>query len=173
MVICAMRTTALGKHALCLTTALVLGAAAGLTGCTSYTDYRGYLPRQEDVQKLQAGMTKTEVEALLGSPSTTATVNFTGDSYYYISSVIEERGFLDPQEVDRRILAVRFDQTDRVQSFGNYGLEDGQIVDFNTRKTPTRGREFTILQQLFQNLGRFTPNNKPPGRGRIGGPAPQ
>jgi hypothetical protein len=60
-----------------------------------------------------------------------------------------------------------------VQSFGNYGLEDGQIIDFNTRKTPTRGRDFTILQQLFQNLGRFTPNTKAPGRGTVGQPVGQ
>lgn len=152
---------------------LALATAILLSSCTSYVDYRGYLPRQADLERVQVGMAKTEVEALLGSPSTTATVNYAGDSYYYISSVVEERGFLDPVETDRKVFAVRFDQTDRVQSFANYGLEDGQIIDFNSRKTPTRGREYTILQQIFGNLGNFTPNQTPPGRGRVGQPVGQ
>ncbi len=98
-------------------------------------------------------MSKTEVTALLGSPSTTATVNVSGDSYYYISSKIETQGFFAPQETERNIFAIRFDQVDQVQSFAQYTLQDGQIVDVNSRTTPTKGREFTILQQLFGNIG--------------------
>ena len=135
-----------------LTLAVVL--ATGFTAaCTPTIDRRGYLPRAGDMQRISPGMSKTEVTALLGSPSTTATVNFTGDSYYYISSKVETQGFLDPKETERSIFAIRFDQTDQVQSFAQYTLEDGQIIDVNTRTTPTRGREFTILQQLFGNIG--------------------
>ncbi len=49
--------------------------------------------------------------------------------------------------------SIRFDQVDQVQSFAQYTLEDGQIVNVNSRTTPTKGREFTILQQLFGNIG--------------------
>lgn len=108
------------------------------------------------------GMTKIEVQALLGSPSTTATINTQGDSFYYISSVVERAAFFRPKEVDRQIFAVRFDPEDRVESFALYGLEDGQVVNFSTRTTPTPGRELSILQQLFQNVGRFGPD---PGGG--------
>lgn len=100
-------------------------------------------------------MPKAEVEALLGSPSTTATVNVTGDSYYYISSVVEQRSFLEPKEIDRKVLAVRFDQFEQVESFAHYGLEDGRIININSRKTPTRGKELSVLQQLFSNIGKF------------------
>ncbi|MGI9464334.1 MAG: outer membrane assembly protein BamE, partial [Aestuariivirgaceae bacterium] len=54
-----------------------------------------------------------------------------------------------------KVLAVRFDQLDQVESFAHYGLEDGQIINISTRRTPTRGKEFTVLQQLFSNIGRF------------------
>ncbi len=131
---------------------IVLGV--GFTAaCTPTIDHRGYLPRAGDLQRVSPGMSKTEVQALLGSPSTTATVNFTGDSYYYISSKVETQGFFEPKETERSVFAIRFDQIDQVQSFANYTLEDGRIVDVNSRKTPTRGREFTILQQLFGNIG--------------------
>lgn len=128
-----------------------------VVACSPIVDYRGYLPKGEDIRKVQTGMSKTEVEAILGSPSTTATITTSGDSYYYISSTVEQTAFFKPKVVDRKILAVRFDRDDRVEKFANYGLEDGIIIDFITRETPTRGKEFGILQQLFQNLGRFDP----------------
>ena len=130
-----------------------LAVVAGAGACAPNIDRRGYLPRAADLQKVQLGMSKAEVESILGSPSTTATINFSGDSYYYISSTVEQQAFFDPTVTDRKIFAVRFDQGDQVANFANYGLEDGRIIDFNTRKTPTRGKEFTILQQLFSNLG--------------------
>jgi len=136
-----------------------LGAGI-ITACTPRIDHRGYLPRAGDFQKIAPGMSKTEVEAILGSPSTTATIKKTGDSYYYISSKIETQGFLDPKETERSIFAIRFDEYDQVQSFAQYGLQDGQVININSRKTPTRGRELTILKQLFSNIGGKLPGSK-------------
>jgi outer membrane protein assembly factor BamE (lipoprotein component of BamABCDE complex) len=136
---------------------LLVLAMAVLANCSPIVDHRGYLPRQGDMDNLQHGMSKLEVEALLGSPSTTATINVSGDSYYYISSVMEERAFLKPQEVERQVVAIRFNENDRVESFGHYGLEDGRVVNFSDRTTPTRGRELSILQQLISNAGNVSP----------------
>lgn len=132
-------------------------AASVLANCSPIVDHRGYLPRDGAMQNVQHGMSKVEVEALLGSPSTTATINVTGDSYYYISSVVEQRAFFHPKEVERQVFAIRFDDSDQVESFAHYGLEDGQIVNFSSRQTPTRGRELSVLQQLFSNLGNVNP----------------
>ncbi len=140
-----------------------LGLSITTLACTPSVDYRGYLPKGEDVQKLNVGMSKIEVEALLGSPSTTATINTTGDSFYYISSTVQQTAFFEPEVTDREILAVRFDQEERVQKFAHYGLEDGKIIDFIGRETPTRGKELGVLQQLFQNLGRFDPGGAAAG----------
>jgi len=140
---------------------ILLGAAGALlAACQPIVDYRGYQARGDDLGKIQVGMAKSEIEALLGSPSTTASINVEGDSYYYISSRVEQKAFLDPVETDRQVFAVRFDTTDRVASFANYGLEDGKVIDFSSRKTPTKGKELTIIQQLLGNIGRF----KGPGR---------
>jgi outer membrane protein assembly factor BamE (lipoprotein component of BamABCDE complex) len=136
---------------------LLVLAAAILANCSPIVDHRGYLPREGDMQNLQHGMSKVEVEALLGSPSTTATINLSGDSYYYISSVVEERAFFRPKEVERQVVAIRFDASDQVESFAHYGLEDGRVVNFSSRETPTRGRELSILQQLITNAGNVAP----------------
>ena len=146
----------LKKLSLPLCAALIAGTAA-CNPITPITDYRGYLPKAEEIQKIQVGMSKPEVQALLGSPSTSATMESLGESYYYISSVVETTAFLAPQVVDREILAVRFDQDARVSGFAHYGLEDGKIINFSSRETPTRGKELSVLQQLFSNVGRFDP----------------
>ncbi len=154
-----------------LCSGLVLSAAAVLSGCARDIEHRGYQARAQDLQQLRIGMTKDEVRSTLGSPSTTATVQHQGDSFYYISSRVKTSAFLDNEELDRQILAVRFSQFDQVQSFGQYTLQDGNVIDMNTRETPTRGRELTLLQQMFGNLGNFTPNDSgapKPQQGSIG-----
>ena len=131
---------------------LATGLALLLASCTASVMHHGYLPRKGDLEQLREGMTKAEVEALLGSPSTTATIETLNDSYYYISSTMKQTAFLKPREVDRRILAIRFDRNGMVRSFAVYGLEDGQIVNINDRETPAAGKELGILSGLF---GRF------------------
>jgi outer membrane protein assembly factor BamE (lipoprotein component of BamABCDE complex) len=153
-------STRLKRAARMLAACIAITAAVGLAGCSPVkpiVDYRGYLPRSDEIARVQIGMGKTEVEALLGSPSTTATIDDLGESYYYISSVVETTAFLAPQVVDRQILAVRFDQEQRVSGLAHYGLEDGKVVNFISRETPTRGKEMSIIQQLFDNIGRFDP----------------
>ena len=148
---------------------MAVSVAAAASGCAREIEHRGYQARAQDMQQLRMGMSKAEVRSVLGSPSTTATVQYQGDSYYYISSRIKTSAFLENEELDRQILAVRFDQFDQVQSFGQYTLQDGQVIDMNTRETPSRGRELTILQQMFGNLGNFTPNDQGPPQGGING----
>jgi hypothetical protein len=49
-----------------------------------------------------------------------------------------------------------------------YTLADGKVVDFVTRETPTRGRDQTLLQQIFNAVpGRV---GAPGGIGQGGGP---
>ena len=141
--------------------------------CTPNIDYHGYLAKPGAFAQIQEGMPKSEVEATLGSPSTTASVKFRSDSYYYISDVTQQTAFFNPSEIKREVIAIRFDPEDKVASFGQYGLEDGRVIEMNSRKTPTKGLELTILQQVFGNLGRpapggtITPGRDPGGNGPI------
>jgi len=85
---------------------MLLGAAACGPVIEPIVDYQGYQPRGEDLQKVQIGMSKQEVQALLGSPSTTATIEQLGEGYYYISSKVETVAFFEPRVVERQIFAV-------------------------------------------------------------------
>jgi outer membrane protein assembly factor BamE (lipoprotein component of BamABCDE complex) len=133
---------------------LVAGFVAVLGACASNIDHHGYLAKPGAFSQLREGMPKSEVVGILGSPSTTASVNMQGDSYYYISSTTKQTAFMKPSEVDRQVIAVRFDANDQVQTFAQYGMDDGQVIDINTKETPTRGREFTLIQQMLGNVGK-------------------
>jgi outer membrane protein assembly factor BamE (lipoprotein component of BamABCDE complex) len=136
-----------------LTMWLVAGAVATLmAGCSPEINHRGYIPKAGAFAQVSEGMSKSEVEGILGSPSTTASINFAGDSYYYISSTTKGRSFLEPVELSREVIAVRFNQNDQVVSTAQYGLEDGRIININSRKTVISGSEQSILSQLFRNL---------------------
>jgi outer membrane protein assembly factor BamE (lipoprotein component of BamABCDE complex) len=137
-----------------MTIAVLASSLLAAGACTPTVDHRGYMAKPGAFNQIQNGMSKSEVESILGSPSTTASINFQGDSYYYISSVTEQKAFLTPKEVSREVIAIRFDQGEQVASFAQYGLEDGQIIDLNTRETPTKGREYSFLQQFFGSVGR-------------------
>jgi outer membrane protein assembly factor BamE (lipoprotein component of BamABCDE complex) len=137
---------------------------SSLSGCSAEIEERGYVYDQRDFEKIQAGLTSSaEVEGILGSPSTVATID--GQVWYYISSTFEKLMFYTPEEIDRKVVAIYFDSSNTVEEVGYYGLEDGQVIDFRTRKTPTRGKELTVLGQIFGNLGRFNQNQPAqPGR---------
>ncbi|HUR42828.1 MAG TPA: outer membrane protein assembly factor BamE [Aestuariivirga sp.] len=126
--------------------------ATFLAGCTPTVEHRGYVAKPGAFGQISNGMAKSEVEGILGSPSTTASVNFQGDSYYYITSTTKGRAFLRPKETDREVIAVRFDKNDQVQSFAQYGLDDGRIIDVNTRKTAVVGEDLGILKNIFRGL---------------------
>ncbi len=128
-----------------------------LAGCSAEIEERGYVYDQRDFDRIQPGITsEAEITALLGSPSTVASVD--GATWFYISSTFEKLMFYTPEEIDRKVVAIYFDDAKTVEEVGYYGLEDGLIVDFRTRKTPTRGKELTVLGQIFGNLGRFNQN---------------
>lgn len=130
--------------------ALALPLASLMAACQPEINHRGYYSKPGAINQVSEGMSKPEVESILGSPSTTASINFQGDSYYYITSITKGRAFLQPIETDREIIAVRFDKQDKVSGIAQYGLQDGRVININTRKTPIVGSEFSLLAELLK-----------------------
>ena len=129
---------------------LALGLAAG---CERVMEQHGYAPAPEELAQIRVGQdTRASVRQKIGRPSTTGI--FLPDRWYYVASEMEHYLFYEPRIASRRVVAVRFDQNDLVASVNEYGLEDGRVIDLETRTTPTLGRELTILQQILGNIGR-------------------
>jgi len=126
--------------------------AASLAACTAQTAQHGQIFTDAEVKQVQEGMTQDQVMLALGSPTTRSTV---GDgAFYYISTKTKTPvGFMKPRVVERRVVAVYFDEANQVHRVANYGLEDGKVIDFITRETPTYSGEDGILKELFRNVG--------------------
>ncbi len=136
---------------------LVLAAmiGGGLSGCAPAVKNHGYAPDDELLVEITAGQdTRGSVRRKIGRPSTTGV--FTETGWYYVATTVEHYMYYAPAVTGRRVVAVQFDTNDVVTGVNVYGLEDGRIIDLQTRTTPTYGRELTILQQLLGNLGTLT-----------------
>ena len=125
-----------------------------LSACTPNVQVNGNLPEPEEVAEIRRGVHGPEqVVGLLGSPSAVST--FDNRLWYYIGQRSTQFAFLNPEVLERRILVVSFDDNGVVNDTRTYTLEDGRAVEPVGRFTPTEGRELTLLQQLFGNVGRF------------------
>lgn len=131
---------------------LSLGLSLGLAACSPVVTTHGYAPPEERVGQIVPGVdTRGSVRRKIGRPGITG--SFTEDGWYYVSSTVERRAFYAPEITDRRIIAVSFDERDRVTAVDKFALADGQYVDLETRTTPTFGRQLTVLQQILGNIG--------------------
>jgi outer membrane protein assembly factor BamE (lipoprotein component of BamABCDE complex) len=149
--------------------ALALSAVLTLAGCGAQIDRHGHVFVDVDLSQVQAGMSKDQVKSVLGSPDTTSTIG--GDAYYYISTTQKSVAFLKPWEIDRQVVAVYFDGGEKVQQVANYGLKDGIVINYYKGETPARGKDLTVLEQIFGNISnRKMFKDQRPGAGGIPGP---
>ena len=135
---------------------LLLASAATLIlgACEPRVDQRGHVATPGTIEKLQPGQqTRNDVLTLLGSPSTTAT--FDDETWYYISQRVETTAFLAPDVKDQTVMALKFDKAGVLKDMNTYTLKDGRAIEMVDRKTPTAGKELTIIEQVFGNVGRF------------------
>lgn len=137
--------------------ALILGAvlAVALGACEQAIQVRGNMPDATALSKIDPGVhSRRDVAQLLGPPSTVST--FQDSKWYYIGQKTTEFAFFAPDVLERKVVVVSFDDSGVVAETTTYTLADGQDIEPVGRITPTEGREITLLQQLFGNIGRFS-----------------
>ena len=150
-----LRTSSLG---ICrrLALAAVLSLSVTVAGCVgthglATTSQHGYVVSEVALQQVPIGSSKDQVLIALGSPSTTG--DFGGEAFYYISQTRRQSvAFLPEKIVDQRVLAVYFDDKDRVVRIADYGLKDGKVFDFVSRTTPTAGKDESFLKQVLGGI---------------------
>ncbi len=135
---------------------LLFGCALAviLQACGERVVTRGNLPDPDLLADVEVGQAdRREVEKILGSPSSVAL--FKDESWYYISERSEIWAFLRPEIKQRKIVVIRFDQKGLVREKKVFGLEKSRELELVERETKTAGREFSLMRQLFGNVGRF------------------
>lgn len=127
--------------------------------CSPMRETRGYVPDDELLAELRPGVhDKNSVASLLGSPSSIAT--FDSGTWYYITRRTEQLAFFAEEVTDQQVVAVDFDDQGVLAGVRRFTLDDANDVQFVERATPSRGKELTVLQQFFGNIGRFTPDRR-------------
>jgi outer membrane protein assembly factor BamE (lipoprotein component of BamABCDE complex) len=135
-------------------TLVVAAACLFLGACQATIDSRGYVPAEDDLERVKAGVQgREEVQEILGSPSSVST--FRDDRWYYISKKTRSVAFFQPTVLEQKVVVVEFDDGGLVKDLRRFELEDGLIIDPVTRKTPAPGRELSFLEQLIGNFGKF------------------
>lgn len=127
-----------------------------LGGCAPTFRNHGYAPPEEDLARVQVGVDdRTTTLAKLGQPSTFGALD--AESWYYTESKVEHYTYHAPKVVDRTVVAVSFAEDGTVSDVSRFGIDQGRIINLETRTTPTYGRRLTILQQAFGNFGQINP----------------
>lgn len=128
-------------------------SAAVLSACTPVVATRGNLLEDYQMKEILAGIDgKDDVVRKVGSPTTVAP--FDENTWYYMGQRTEKKGILDPKLVKERIVVVTFDADGKVGRVveRREGHQDIPVVQ---RTTPVEGNDFTFLQQMVGNIGKF------------------
>ena len=138
---------------------LVLGATLG--ACSPQVSNMGNKPLSSDIARIKPGeQTRSEVQQILGSPSSRSL--YGEEVWFYIGNTREVVAFFAPEETERNVVAVAFDENGVVKTVRALGLDDGEDVAMSEKKTPTAGHNMTVVEQMVGNIGRFNsgPNTK-------------
>ena len=129
----------------------------GMAACTdTFTDH-GYVPTQAELDKVNIGADdRSSVTGSIGGPSTAGVLQ--DGAWYWISSRVRYRTYRKPEMISRTIVAISFDNNDRVENIERFGIEDGRIISFSRRVTSSGVGSTTFFSQLISNLGNFAPD---------------
>ena len=142
----------------------VLACGLALAGCTRVRDHQGYVLDDTLVGAIQPGVdNRDSVAGTLGRP--TFVGQFDQRDWYYVSRDTRQLAFNMPRPAEQTVLHVRFDDAGNVVSVERTGLELVANIEPSRDKTPTLGRERTLFEELFGNIGALG------GRG-VGGQSP-
>ena len=125
-----------------------------LGGCSNRLTVHGSVIDPQKLSEVKPGeMTRREVQEILGSPSSKAV--FDKESWYYVSSRTESFAFFEPKITQRKVVIIRFDKKGLVSEVDALNLKDGRKVKLVERVTPTKGKEYSFIEQLVGNIGTY------------------
>lgn len=144
-----------------------------LNGCTGIVTQHGF----NNIETMRSWIksntvVKSELQSRFGPPSFAETQDDI-TSLYYVSFIKERFAFFKPTITERNILAIHF-SGDTYKDYAEYSLKDGKDIVITSEKTPTYGKDMSVIQQILSNVGRFNNGVGQNGRnnGSVLGPIP-
>ena len=146
----------MGKGICGTRTAGALVLVLALAACNPPIRRHGYIPPEVELDTVAVGDSRQAVADKIGRPSSSGLMQ--GGDWYYVGSTWEHRGWRAPEELAREVVAVRFDEEDRVANVERFGLEAGQVVVLSRRVTDSNIEGVSFIRQLLGNIGNIVPS---------------
>lgn len=143
------------KIVLGLLCCVVLSACSTAKQNEWFVNHNGNMPTEERIAKIKNGSSKDEVLQVLGAPS--ATVSFDEKTWIYMSSDIKRVAFAKPEEINRDILRLRFNNEDKVVEIARLDKNDGKDIVPCQDKTEVKGENLGFFRKYFGGVGQYNP----------------
>jgi outer membrane protein assembly factor BamE (lipoprotein component of BamABCDE complex) len=132
--------------------AAIAAAALLLPGCARIRDRQGYVVDEVLIASVQPGVdTRESVTGTLGRP--TFVGQFDERDWYYVSRDTRQLAFAMPKPTAATVLHIRFNEAGTVTAVNRTGLERVASIEPMDDKTPTLGRDRSLFEELFGNIG--------------------
>jgi outer membrane protein assembly factor BamE (lipoprotein component of BamABCDE complex) len=145
-----------------------LGLSLALGACAPTITKHGYVNIDANPQTdIKLGDSMIVVRDKLGAPSQTSYYN--ANEWFYIDQNLTKMTYKPTNVTARSITRIVFDpSTKAVSEIELIDLADGRTLTPDQRKTPTRGRALTALEQILGTVGRqrVTNDDENPDRRR-------
>lgn len=130
----------------------VAAVCLALSACNTSEEFtRGQKITPDQLEQVPVGSSKEQALLALGTPTTTGLAG--GEAMYYISQTTSRQfAFQKTKVQDRRILVVYLDDQSRVRQIAEYGLKDGKVFDYLSRKTRSSGQDLAFLSQVLAGI---------------------
>lgn len=123
------------------------------SGCSRPVAHHGYFDKGNRLAKIEVNTsTRRDVIEHLGTPSFEGA--FTSRRWYYVGQSFKINILTQPNEVDRQIIEIDFDDVDRVRGVKTYTLADGAVIEPEADTTPVVDIDLSAIQQIVSNIGK-------------------
>ncbi|PCD77640.1 outer membrane protein assembly factor BamE [Pseudothioclava arenosa] len=134
---------------------IALGATLFAASCTAVYRNHGYVPSEEDLALVEVGKSnRDDVTRAVGRPSSAGLLQ--GAGWYYVGSRWKHFGARAPEEIEREVVAISFDDKGTVTNVERFGLEDGEVVVLSRRVTETSIKGIGLIRQVLGSFGRVS-----------------
>jgi outer membrane protein assembly factor BamE (lipoprotein component of BamABCDE complex) len=74
-----------------------------------------------------------------------------------MNTTMKRMAFFDPEELERNLVAVRFNQSGKLERVVELTKEDGKDIAVSQNSTPVLGSEETFMEKYFGGVGYYMP----------------
>lgn len=126
------------------------------TACSNdlFLVHNGNIPVDEKIAEVHKGQNKQDVMNILGAPS--LTTGLSDDHWIYMASTMKKVAFLRPEELNRKVLAITFDN-DKITKIEKLSLADGNNIKIDKDVTNATEREQGFFRKYFGGVGSYMP----------------